>query len=309
MRNSSVQRTRSVIKRVGRDHRLMFRDSTTAGSTGALLAAQKVTLRPRKGWQPLDMRELWRYRGLLWILATRDIKVRYKQTVLGAVWAIIQPLFTMVVFTMISRLGRISTDGLPAPIFYYAGMLPWLLFSNAVTNAGNSLVGSQNLITKVYFPRLVIPIASVLTSLIDFAIALVMLAALMVWYRIVPGPQMLLLPIFVLLGFAAALGVGLGLSAMNVEFRDVRYVIPFLMQIWLFCTPVLYTSSAVSSRWKRLLLGLNPMSGVVEGFRWCTLGQPRPGSMLGVSGGTIAVVLICSLFYFRRMEQSFADRV
>jgi lipopolysaccharide transport system permease protein len=255
------------------------------------------------------MHELWRYRGLLWILAARDIKVRYKQTTLGAAWAIIQPLFTMVVFTMIARLGRISTDSVPAPVFYYAGMLPWLLFANSFNSAGNSLVGNQSLITKIYFPRLVIPIAAVLTSLIDFAVAFVMLLVLMAWYRVVPGPQILLLPVFVALAFAAALGVGLWLSALNVEFRDVRYVIPFLTQLWLFCTPVLYPSSAVETPWKRTLLGLNPMSGVVEGFRWCTLGQPKPGPMLGVSLATIVCVLISCLFYFRRMEQTFADRV
>lgn len=286
----------------------MPRESSAHVADGAAFD-RKVTLRPRRGWQPLDLAELWRYRGLLWILAMRDIKVRYKQTALGAAWAIIQPLFTMVVFTMISRLGRLSTDGIPAPLFYYAGMLPWLLFSNSINSAGNSLVGNQNLITKVYFPRLVIPIASVVTSLIDFAVAFVMLVGLMAWYRIAPGPQIILLPVFVLLAFTAALAVGLWFSALNVEFRDVRYVVPFMTQFWLFCTPVLYASSAVSTPWKRLFLGINPMSGVVEGFRWCTLGQPQLGPMLGISVGTIGVLLVGSLFYFRRVEQTFADRV
>jgi lipopolysaccharide transport system permease protein len=287
----------------------MVTGSTTATSLVAGPAVQKVTLRARRGWQPLDVEELWRYRGLLWILAARDIKVRYKQTALGVSWAIIQPLFTMIIFTMIARLGKLSTDGVPAPVFYYAGMLPWVLFANSISSAGNSLVGNQNLITKVYFPRLIIPIAAVLTSLIDFAIAFVLLVALMVWYGIAPGPQFVLFPLFVVLAFAAALGVGLWLSALNVEFRDVRYVIPFLIQLWLFCTPVLYSSSAVPPGWKRTLLGLNPMSGVVEGFRWCTLGQPRPGSMLGLSVAAIVLMLVGCLFYFRRMEQTFADRM
>jgi lipopolysaccharide transport system permease protein len=273
------------------------------------VTTQKISLRPRRGWQPLDVRELWNYRGLLWILAARDVKVRYKQTFLGAAWAIIQPLFSMVVFTMISRLGHIGTEGVPAPVFYYAGMLPWLLFSNSVTNAGNSLVGNQALITKVYFPRIVIPIAAVVTSLIDFAVALVLLIVLMIAYHVAPGPQLLLMPLFVALGVIAALGVGLWLSALNVEYRDVRYVIPFLTQLWLFCTPVLYASSAVSTPWKRTLLGLNPMSGVVEGFRWCTLGQPQPTQTFVVSVVTIALVFLFSLFYFRRQEQNFADRV
>jgi len=285
-------------------------ESIPAEASGlAVGATRRVTLRPRHGWQAIDLQELWQYRELLWILALRDVKVRYKQTVLGVAWAIIQPFCTMVVFSIIAQLGNLSTDNTPRPLFYFCGLLPWLLFANSLNSAGNSLVGNQHLITKVYFPRLVIPIASVITGLIDFAIAQVMLLLMMVWYGHPVGPQMLLLPVFVALAFVASLGVGLWLSALNVEFRDVRYVIPFLTQLWLFCTPILYSSTAVTTPWKRVLLGLNPMSGVVEGFRWSMLGKPSPGPMLVVSVATVLVMLASGLLYFRRMERTFADRV
>lgn len=280
--------------------------STTLQSPGVLVT---IKLRPKVGWQPIDLPELWHYRELLWILALRDIKVRYKQTALGATWAVIQPLLTMVVFTVIQRMGNLPTDNVVGPLFNFCGLLPWQLFANSLTNAGNSLVGNQNLITKVYFPRLVIPIASVITGLVDFAIAFVVLLGMMACYHTVPGPQVLLLPVFVLMAFAAALAAGLWLSALNVEFRDVRYVIPFLVQFWLFCTPILYSSTGVKKPWKRVLLGINPMSGVVEGFRWCMLGRPTPGPMLLVSAITIVVMLLGGLFYFRRMEKTFADLV
>jgi lipopolysaccharide transport system permease protein len=270
---------------------------------------RRIVVRPQQGWRPLDLVEIWHYRELLWILALRDIKVRYKQTSLGVAWAIIQPFFTMIVFTMISRLGNIPTEGVPPQVFYYAGMLPWLLFSNSLTSAGNSLLGSQNLITKVYFPRLIIPVASVLTGLIDFGIAFVALLVIMAWYHVAPGAGVVLLPVYVGLAFLAALGVGLFLSALNVQFRDVRYAIPFLTQLWLFATPILYSSSSVTVEWKRSLLGLNPMSGVVEGFRGCMLGRPVSLPMLAVSSVMIVSILIASLFYFRRMEHTFADRV
>jgi lipopolysaccharide transport system permease protein len=273
-------------------------------------ASQRVLLRPRIGWQPVNLAELWRYRELLWILAMRDIRVRYKQTALGAAWAVLQPFLTMLVFTFFfAKLGNLPTDGVQPQLFYFCGLLPWQLFANSLTQAGNSLVGNQNLITKVYFPRLVIPISAVITGLIDFAIALVVLAGMMAWYHVAPGPQIFLFPVFVLMGFMAALGVGLWLSAMNVEFRDVRYVIPFLTQFWLFVTPIAYPSSMVPAGWKRMILGLNPMSGVVEGFRWTILGKPTPGPMLLVSLLTIAALLVTGLFYFRRMEKSFADLV
>ena len=254
-----------------------------------------------------DLVELWHYRELFWVLAQRDIKVRYKQTVLGIAWAVVQPLFTMVLFTMISHVGSIPTDGARPELFYYCGMLPWLLFANSVSSAGNSLVANQHVITKVYFPRLVIPTASVVTALVDFAIALSVLLPMMLYYRTQPPPQIALLPVFVALAFLTALGVGLWLSALNTQFRDVRHVTPFLMQAWLFCTPVLYSSSSVHGGWKALVLGMNPMSGIVEGVRWCLLGQPTPGRSLAMSAATTTVVLTTSLFYFRRVERTLAD--
>jgi len=268
-----------------------------------------TVIEPRSGWQPIDLRELWRYRELLVILALRDIRVRYKQTALGATWAIIQPLMTMAVFTIIQQMGNLPTDDLAKPLFNFCGLLPWQLFSGSMASAGNSIISNQNLVTKVYFPRLVIPISSIITGLVDFAIAFVVLLGMMAWYRTPIGPQILLVPVFVAMAFMAALAVGLWLAALNVEYRDVRYVIPFLTQFWLFCTPILYSSTGVQSPWKRVLLGINPMSGVVEGFRWCMLGKPTPGPMLAVSIVTIAIVLIGGLFYFRRIEKNFADMV
>jgi lipopolysaccharide transport system permease protein len=270
---------------------------------------RKLLLRPAVGWQPVNVAELWQYRELLWILALRDIKVRYKQTLLGAGWALIQPFFLMLVFTIISKMGHLDTEGAPVQLFQYTGLIIWQLFSSSVSNAGNSLISNQNLITKVYFPRLVIPMAAVVTGLVDFAIAFVLQLVMMLWYHWPLGPQLLLLPFFVGLAFVASLGVGLWLAALNVEFRDIRYVIPFMLQFLLFATPVLYSSAQVQSPWKRVLLGINPMSGVVEGFRWCLLGRPAPGPMLTVSAVSIATLLIGGLFYFRRMEKRFADLV
>jgi lipopolysaccharide transport system permease protein len=270
----------------------------------------RILLRPQRGWQPIHFRELWHYRELLWILALRDIKVRYKQTLLGAAWAVIQPLVYMIIFTAVFHgVAGMQTDGLPPRVFYFCNMLPWLLFSNSLTQAGNSLVGNQSLITKVYFPRLVIPIAAVITGLIDFAISFVMLLVLMAIYGIGVGPQLLALPFFIALAFVAALAVGLWLSALNVEYRDVRYVLPLLTQGWLFVTPVIFSSASVKSPLLRVLLAINPMSGVVEGFRWCMLGKPTPGPMLAASTGSILVLLVAGLFYFRRMEKTFADLV
>jgi lipopolysaccharide transport system permease protein len=279
-------------------------------TTQALPVPQvRLKVRPKVGWQPIDFKELWHYRELLWILASRDLKVRYKQTVLGVAWAVIQPFATMVVFTIIGSLGTLSSDGVPRPLFYFCGLLPWLLFANSLNSAGNSLVGNQHLITKVYFPRLVIPLSAIATGLVDFAISFGMLVALLFWYHVVPGPQVLLLPVFVFLSFTAALAGGLWLSALNVEFRDVRYVMPLFVNLMQFCTPVLYPADSVTTPWKRMLLGINPMSGVVEGFRWCMIGGPRPGPMLLVSVASITVILVGGLFYFRRMEKSFADLV
>jgi lipopolysaccharide transport system permease protein len=268
-----------------------------------------VILRAQRGWRFPDLREAWHYRELFWVLTTRDIKVRYKQTTLGVAWAIVQPLFTMVVFTAISRFGSISTNGQRPEVFYFCGMLPWLLFANSLSTAGNSLLGSQHLITKVYFPRLIVPVASMMTALIDFAIAFVVLLGMMLLYRVPLAPQIVFLPIFVALAFLAALGFGLWLCALSAQFRDVRHVAPFVTQLWLFCTPVLYSSTSVHGGTKAALLVLNPVSSAVEGMRWCVLGRPTPGPAVFASTATILVVLVTSLFYFNRVERTLADRL
>jgi lipopolysaccharide transport system permease protein len=256
------------------------------------------------------MRELWAFRELVYFLALRDIKVRYKQTALGAAWAILQPVMTMVVFSVFfGRLAGIPSDGVPYPVFAFAALLPWQLFAYALSESSNSLVVSQNLITKVYFPRLVIPLAAVLAGLVDFAITFVVLLILMWSYRIVPTAAVLWLPLFVLLAIATALAVGLWLSSLNVKYRDVRYTIPFLTQLWLFATPVAYPSTLVPDQW-RPILGLNPMAGVVEGFRWALLGTSKgPGLLLAVSVIVVAALLVGGLIYFRQAEQTFADLV
>jgi len=267
-------------------------------------------IEPPTSWPSIGFRELWEYRELLYFLTWRDIKVRYKQTVLGAAWAVIQPLFMMLVFSLFfGKLAGVPSDGIPYPVFSLCGLLPWQLFSYSLTQAGNSLVGSQNLITKVYFPRLVVPISAVLGSVVDFAIAFVLLLGMMFYYGIVPGWQMLALPALVLLAVLAALGVGLWLSALNVQYRDVRYTISFLVQFWMFATPVAYPSSIVPEKW-RVLYGLNPMVGVVDGFRWALLGKPEsPGAPLLISVIVVFALLAGGLYYFRRMEQQFADIV
>jgi len=275
----------------------------------ARFPVRRVLIRAQKGWRLPDLREAWSYRELFWVLALRDIKIRYKQTMLGVAWAIVQPFFTMIIFTAISHLANISTDGSRPEVFYYCGMLPWLLFANSVTSAGNSLLGSQHLITKVYFPRLIVPVASVITGFVDFSIAFLALLVLMLWYHVAPGSQIVFLPAVVVLAVLAALGFGIWLSALNVQFRDVRHVVPFVIQIALFCTPILYSSTSVHSGWRRTLLGLNPMSGVVEGFRWCLLGRPTPGPTLALSSLTVVVVLVTSLWYFQRVERTLADRL
>ncbi len=269
-----------------------------------------LIIEPSKGWVSLRLKELWEYRELLYFLIWRDIKVRYKQTALGASWAIIQPFMTMVVFSLFfGRLAGIPSDGVPYPVFAYAALLPWLLFSNALTQSGNSLVGSQSLITKVYFPRLVIPIASVLAGVVDFAIAFIVLLGLMLFYGIVPTAAIVTLPLFILLALVSALSVGLWLSALNVMYRDVRYTLPFLTQFWLFATPIAYSSSLIPEQW-RALYGLNPMAGVVEGFRWALLGTDDPSWTLMIASASVVVVLLVGgLYYFRRMEKVFADVV
>ncbi|MBI4492701.1 MAG: ABC transporter permease [Chloroflexi bacterium] len=272
-------------------------------------AIPTLVIQPSRGWVALRLGELWEYRELLYFLTWRDVKVRYKQTALGAAWAIIQPVMTMVVFSLFfGRLAKVPSDGLPYPIFSYTALLPWGFFAAALGQSSNSLVGSANLIKKVYFPRLVIPISSTLSGVFDFAIAFVVLLGMMVYYGIQPTPAVALLPAFLLLSLVTALGVGLWLSALNVEYRDVRYTVPFLTQFWLFATPVAYPSSLLSEPW-RTLYGLNPMVGVVEGFRWALLGSAPPGPMIAVSALVSVVLLVSGAFYFRRMERTFADVV
>ena len=269
-----------------------------------------MTLEPSSGFLRLKLRDVWAYRELLYFLVWRDVKVRYKQTALGAAWAILQPVMTMVVFSVFfGRLAKVPSDGIPYPVFAFAALLPWQLFAYALSESSNSLVSNQNLITKVYFPRLVIPMSAVLAGLVDFAVAFVILLGMMRYYGIVPTAAIALLPLFVLLAVATALAVGLWLSALNVKYRDVRYTIPFLTQFWLFATPVAYPSTLVPERW-RALYGLNPMAGVVEGFRWALLGKSQgPGPLLAVSVGAVVVLLVGGLIYFRRMESTFADIV
>jgi lipopolysaccharide transport system permease protein len=271
---------------------------------------QILHIRPSKGWVSLKLDELWEYRELLYFLVWRDIKVRYKQTTLGATWAIIQPFFTMVVFSLFfGKLAKIPSDGIPYPIFSFTALVPWAFFSTGLTNASNSLVGSSHLITKVYFPRLIIPIATVLSGIVDFALAFVVLLGMMLYYGIYPSWTVLWLPLFLLLAFVISLGVGLWLSALNVQYRDVRYVVPFITQLWLFATPAAYPSSMLPQPW-RTIFGLNPMVGVVEGFRWALLrtnNAPRP--IIIVSSLAATIILVTGAFYFRRTEKTFADLV
>jgi lipopolysaccharide transport system permease protein len=267
-------------------------------------------IEPSSGWVPLDLRELWRYRELLYFLVWRDLKVRYKQTVLGAAWAIIQPFFTMVVFSIFfGRLAGMPSEGIPYPIFSYTALVPWTFFAGGLTQSSNSLVGSAHLITKVYFPRLVIPLATVFSVIVDFALAFLVLIGMMLYYGIRPTASVVWLPAFLALALITALGAGLWLSALNVEYRDIRYTIPFLTQFWLFATPIVYPSSLLPEKW-RMIYALNPMVGVVESFRWALLGTAtRPGPMILVSAGAAIAILVGGAFYFRRMERTFADVV
>jgi lipopolysaccharide transport system permease protein len=270
----------------------------------------RTRIRPSKGWISLGLNDLWQYRELLFFLTWRDIKVRYKQTALGAAWAIIQPLLTMLVFTLFfGRLAKVPSDGIPYPLFSYAALLPWQLFAYAITESSNSVVANERLITKVYFPRLVVPLASIFAGLIDFVIAFTLVIGMMIWYGIKPSWAILTLPFFVILAMATAFGVGLWLAALNVQYRDVRYTLNFIVQFWLFASPVAYSSTLVPARW-RPFYGLNPMAGVIEGFRWALLGKtPAPGAMLWVSVIVVVLVLVGGLYYYRRMERTFADVV
>lgn len=268
-------------------------------------------IRPTRGLGSLRLGELWRYRELLMVFTKRNVLVRYKQTALGAAWAILQPFFLMVVFTVFfRRLGNVSSGGLPYPVFVYAGLLPWLLFSNSMVQSSQSLVANQNLIRKVYFPRLVIPISTVLTCFVDFLVASVVLVALMVYYDTYPDPvRLLLLPPLLVLALCTALGVGLWLAALNVVYRDVQYIVPFLSQIWLFATPAVYAVVTLSQPWKTLI-GLNPMEGVVQGFRWALLSQGQaPGGAVAISIAVTLVLVTTGIVFFKQMERSFADVV
>ncbi len=269
-----------------------------------------LVIEPTKGWVNLQLRELWAYRELLYFLAWRDVKLRYKQTVLGAAWAIIQPFFTMVVFSLFfGNLANIPSDNIPYPLFSFAALVPWTFFANGLAQSANSLVGGANILKKVYFPRLTVPIASVLAGVVDFLIAFVVLLGMMLYFGRVPTLNVLWLPYLLVLALVTSLGVGLWLSAMNVQFRDIRYVIPFLTQLWMFSTPIAYPSSLIPEAW-RTLYALNPMVGVVEGFRWALLGtDTAPGPMIIVSSIVAVVLLVSGAFYFRRMEKTFADVV
>jgi len=275
-----------------------------------LTAAFVLRIEPRRSWASPRFRELWDYRELLYFFVWRDVKVRYKQTALGAAWALLQPFFSMVVFTIfLGRLAKLPSDGIPYPIFTYTALAPWMFFSNGVAFSSNCLVGSANMLKKVYFPRLILPAATVVAGLVDLAISMLLLLALMLYYGVAPKMNMVWLPVFVLLALTVALGCGLWLAALNVYYRDVRYAVPFLMQIWLFATPVVYPSSLIREPW-RTLYGLNPMTGVVEGFRWAALGIGKPQvPMTLVSAAVAALILFGGILYFRHRERSFADVV
>jgi lipopolysaccharide transport system permease protein len=285
--------------------------SAHATAPPAVLAPPPVMrIAPPSRWWAIPFGELWAYRELLYFFVWRDIKIRYKQTAIGAAWAVLQPLLTMLVFSLFfGRLAHIPSDGLPYPIFYYSALLPWMYFAAALQNATNTIVENQRLITKVYFPRLALPLSAVLSGLVDFGISFLMFVVLMVHYRIRPGAAVLWLPGFLLLAILTALGVGLWLSALNAIYRDVRYVLPFLVQFWMFASPVVYSASLVPVKW-RWLYGLNPMAGVIEGFRWSLTGRgDPPGRLFLASVGTVIVVLLSGIGYFQKMETTVADVV
>jgi lipopolysaccharide transport system permease protein len=270
-----------------------------------------IYIKPSTGLAALNLRDLWNYRELVFFMIWRDIKVRYKQTMLGATWAIIQPLMTMIVFNFLfGKVAKVPTDGIPYPIFSYTALLPWGLFTTALNQASRSLTSNHNMITKIYFPRLVLPVASVLAGLVDFAIAFVILIGLMIYYRVTPAWGVLwALPLFILLAIVTALGVALWLSAINVKYRDVNYALPFITQFWLFITPVAYSAKVISDKWQ-LAYSLNPMAGVVNGFRWALLGAGNgPDAALWVSAAISVILLFSGLVYFRNMERTFADTI
>jgi lipopolysaccharide transport system permease protein len=267
-------------------------------------------IQPSRSWAALNLAELWEYRELVYLMVWRELKVRYKQTMLGVAWAIVQPFFTMIVFSVIfGRLAGLPSDGLPYPVFSFAALLPWQLFSLALNESSNSVVTNQRLLTKIYFPRLLLPISAVAVALSDFGISFVFLLGMMAYYGVAPSIAIVTIPLWTLLAIVSALGIGLWLAALNVRYRDIRYTLPFLTQIWLYATPIAYSSSLIPERW-RPLYALNPMVGVVEGFRWALLGSGSlPGTMLMVSTGAVVAILVSGLFYFRTTERTFADVV
>ena len=272
------------------------------------LITETIRIQPSHGWVSLKLDEFWHYRELLFFLVWRDIKVRYKQTILGGAWAIIQPFMTMVVFSLFfGKLGKIPSDNIPYPIFCYAALVPWTFFTSGIAQSSESLIGNANLIKKVYFPRLTIPTAAVLSGVVDFTLAFVLLILMMAYFGIRPTARILWLPMYFMLALSTSLGIGLWLSALNLKYRDFRYVVPFITQLWLFVTPIAYPASMVPERWQ-LLYGLNPMAGVVRGFRWCLLNSPNESSSVVLASSMASfVVLVSGAIYFRRMEKSFAD--
>jgi lipopolysaccharide transport system permease protein len=273
-------------------------------------AAATFDITPPKGWFELDLHEIWASRELLYFLVWRDLKVRYKQTVIGVAWVVLQPLLTMLIFSFFfGRLARMPSAGLPYPLFYYCALLPWMYFSTSLTGATQTIIEHEKVITKVYFPRILLPLSAVLSGLVDFAVSLTMLTGMMFYYRLVPRPTALLVPLFLTLAVATALGMGLWLSALNALYRDVRHAIPFLIQFWLFASPVAYPSTLIPAKW-RWLYGLNPMAGVIEGFRWALTGHGQPPSgFLLASAGMVALVFLGGLAYFKGMEGTIADRI
>lgn len=284
------------------------KDNVSSLSIDRLKSLPAIRIQPSQGWISLKLSEIWNYRELITIFVWRDLKVRYRQTVIGVLWAIFQPLLTMVIFSVFfGRLAQIPSDEIPYPIFSYAALVPWTFFANSINLASNSLVNNADMIKKIYFPRLTMPLAAVFAGLVDFLLAFVILIGMMLFYGYVPTINTLWFPLFVLLAMITSLGVSLWLSAMNVQFRDVRYMIPFITQAWLFATPVAYPSSLLNEPW-RTVYGLNPMVGVVEGFRWALLGTDTAPSLMIIVSFIVALLLLVSgLYYFRRMERKFAD--
>jgi lipopolysaccharide transport system permease protein len=269
-----------------------------------------IHIRPTKGWAALNLKDLWLYRELVYFLTWRDIKVRYKQAVLGILWAILQPLLTMVIFSFIfGNLAKLPSDEIPYPLFSYAGVLPWQLFSSALQRSSVSLAGNANLLTKIYFPRLIIPISAVMASLVDFGIAFLVMIGLMIYYQVRPTIMILWIIPLTLLALFTALAVSLWLSALNVLYRDVQHMVPFLITFWMYASPVAYSANLIPTGVWRIIYGLNPMAGVIQGFRWVLLGAQPPDILLAVSIAIVMILLVSGLFYFRRMEKTFADRV